>query len=218
MGRRVVLTGFVVAVALGVPGRDGRLQPFQDVGPESRLVIVHEHRGGNVHRTYEDEALLDAALTYLRRYFVGDVDDLLPLLGGEPQIVRMTLHSLTPVSNCRTRALALDCCQQYAAFVPPADLPRACGADRRADRSRRDRLGPGGAGGRAVGRCPRLARAGRELRSAHAGACGHAPSLAARASGGARAPRGDLQLRDARPPRGNVLPLLRRRVRGRRSG
>src|SRR3712207_3233960 len=47
MRGRVVLPGAaVVAVPLGVPGRDVVLEPVEDVLPQSRLVVVDEHGRG----------------------------------------------------------------------------------------------------------------------------------------------------------------------------
>ena len=95
VGRRVVLPGLVVPVAARVPRRDRLLQPFQDVLPEPRLVIVDEHRSADVHRRDEHEALANPARTDLLLDLVGDVDDLLALLGLEPEVVRVGGHRVT---------------------------------------------------------------------------------------------------------------------------
>src|SRR5436189_120888 len=43
MRRGVVLAGTaVVAIGIGLPRRDALLEPVEDVGPQPRLVVVHE--------------------------------------------------------------------------------------------------------------------------------------------------------------------------------
>src|SRR6476660_7930725 len=60
MRRGVVLArAAVVAVSLGVPRRDGLLEPIEDVLPESRLVVVHEYGGRDMHRRGEHHPLAD---------------------------------------------------------------------------------------------------------------------------------------------------------------
>src|SRR2546422_324136 len=100
--RRVVFTGLVVPVAARVPRRDGPLQPFEDVLPQPRLMVVHEHRRRDVHGAHEDEAFPHAALPHLLGHRVADVDDLLPRLGVEPHVVSVRLHwcSPLPVLGC----------------------------------------------------------------------------------------------------------------------
>src|SRR6185295_19860030 len=93
MGGGVILAGLVVPVAARIPWRDGVLQPMQDVVPEPRLVIVHEDRGTDVHRAYQDEAFLDSAGSDLRHHLVGDVDDLLAALGLEPEVMSVRCHT-----------------------------------------------------------------------------------------------------------------------------
>jgi hypothetical protein len=52
-------------------------------------VIVHEHGRADVHRRDEDETFLYTADLDLCGDRIGDVDDLLPLAGVEPEIVSM---------------------------------------------------------------------------------------------------------------------------------
>src|SRR5881398_3455488 len=91
----VVLPRFVVPVPLGIPRRDGGLEPLEDVRPQARFVIVHEHGRGDVHRAHQREPLCHTTLPDLLGDLLRDVDDLLALLGGEPEVVCMGLH-LTP--------------------------------------------------------------------------------------------------------------------------
>src|SRR2546427_3875509 len=100
--RRVVFTGLVVPVAARAPRRDRPLQPFEDVLPQPRLMVVHEHRRRDVHGAHEDEAFPHAALPHLLGHRVADVDDLLPRLGVEPHVVSVRLHwcSPLPVLGC----------------------------------------------------------------------------------------------------------------------
>src|SRR5258705_3205079 len=82
----------VVAVLRGVPRRDALLEPVQNVRPESRLVVVDEDGGGDVHRGDEHQALRDAGSGTTGLDVVGDVDDLLPFGGPEGSIVGMDSH------------------------------------------------------------------------------------------------------------------------------
>src|SRR5712691_7282763 len=95
MGRRVVLPRFIMPVPLGIPRRDGGVEPLEDVRPQSRFVIVHEYGRGDVHRAHQREPLCYTTLPDLLGDLPGDVDDFLALLGGEPEVVCMGLH-LTP--------------------------------------------------------------------------------------------------------------------------
>jgi hypothetical protein len=89
---RVVLAGLVVPVPLGIPGRHRVLQPVQDIVPQPRFVVIHEHRGADVHGAHEHEAVADATGAHLRGDVVRDVDDLLAALGLEPEVVGMYGH------------------------------------------------------------------------------------------------------------------------------
>ena len=61
----------------------------------SGLVIVHEHRRRDVHRRDEHHAFADAGGGAALLDDVGDVDDLLPLLRLECEIVGVRLHGLS---------------------------------------------------------------------------------------------------------------------------
>src|SRR5256886_17204027 len=77
-----------------LPWGDRLLEPLQDVRPEPRLVIVHEHGRRDVHGAYEYESLLHAARAHLLDHLIGDVEDLLAALGGEREIMRVALHEI----------------------------------------------------------------------------------------------------------------------------
>ena len=66
---------------------EARFQPVQDVMPEPRLMVIHEHRCRNVHRRDERHPLLDAGRPKLLRHLIGDVDDLLQALGVKPEVM-----------------------------------------------------------------------------------------------------------------------------------
>ena len=76
-------------------GSQGAMVPsshVEDVLPQSGFVVVDEHRRADVHGGDEHEALADPADAHLLLHLVGDVDDLLALLGLEPQVVGV-MHS-----------------------------------------------------------------------------------------------------------------------------
>ena len=105
MGGGVVLPRLVVAVALRIPRRDGRLKPPQDVRPEPRLVVVHEDGRGDVHGTHQHETFRDATLANLLGDLVGDVDDFLPRLRLEPEVMGVSRHSRSPARERGERGL-----------------------------------------------------------------------------------------------------------------
>src|SRR5215831_329922 len=114
VGGGVVLPGLIVPVTLGIPRRDGVFEPVLDVVPQPRFVIVHEHRRGDMHGGHEDEPFRHPARADLLLDGVRDIDDLLPLLRVEPQIVGVALHAcprspVRIVSVCRTRRIPIDC-------------------------------------------------------------------------------------------------------------
>src|SRR5256886_17180848 len=84
-----------------LPWGDRLLEPLQDVRPEPRLVIVHEHGRRDVHGAYEYESLLHAARAHLLDHLIGDVEDLLTLLGIEPEVVGVGLHPGRSLPKCR---------------------------------------------------------------------------------------------------------------------
>src|SRR6476620_11459293 len=97
MCRRVVLpSAAVVPIALRVPRCDRLLEPIENVLPQARLVIVHKHRRGDVHRRDQHHSLLDRRGGTALLDFVRDVDDLLTLLGVEGEILRVCLHVSSP--------------------------------------------------------------------------------------------------------------------------
>ena len=96
-GRVVLARSAVVAVAVGIPRRDRLLEPIENVLPEPRLVIVHEHRRRDVHRRDEHHALANPGRGATALDVVGDVDDLLALLRVEGEIVRVRLHVVVRV-------------------------------------------------------------------------------------------------------------------------
>jgi hypothetical protein len=88
----VVLAGVVVPVAGRIPRRDGLVEPVEDVVPQPGLVVVHEDGRRDVHRRDEHESLPHGARRDLLLHLVRDVDDLLTLLRGEPEVVGVTGH------------------------------------------------------------------------------------------------------------------------------
>ncbi len=48
-----------------------------------------------MHGRDQDEPLLDTTRGDLRGHLLGDVDDLLPILGVKPQVLRVGLHDAT---------------------------------------------------------------------------------------------------------------------------
>src|SRR5262245_40017855 len=92
MGGGVVLPGLVGTVARRVPGGDRRLEPVENVVPESGLVIVDEDGGADMHGGDQHESLADPAGSHLTLDLIGDVDDFLAVLGLEPEIVGMRGH------------------------------------------------------------------------------------------------------------------------------
>src|SRR5919198_1811271 len=89
----VVLAGTaVMPVAVGLPRRDVVLEPIEDVLPKAGLMIVHEHRRGDVHRRHEDHALVNVGSRATSIDTVRDVDDLLAAFRVEGEIVGMGLH------------------------------------------------------------------------------------------------------------------------------
>src|SRR5213596_3173955 len=121
---------------------------------------------------------------------------------------------VSTVSNCHTGTNSLDCPVKYAPPLPPADLRDPSGPDRCADRPGRRGLGARGANGGAVRRGARGARRSGGVGTPDGGSNGHDPPLGTRAGGVPGAPGAALQLGDAGAPRGDVLALLCRRVRG----
>src|SRR5439155_70698 len=118
-----------------------------------------------------------------------------------PAIPHSALRTPHCMSVCRivTRAPnALDCPHKYGPRVPPADLRRPRGADRRADRPRRGGMGARGADGGAVGGCARRARGDGGVGAPDGGPHGHHAPRPARARRRAGAPgavvRPDLEI------------------------
>jgi hypothetical protein len=60
---------------------------MQDVMPESRLVIVDEDGGRDMHGAHQHETFPYPARHHLFGNFVGDVDDFLAALRVEPEVV-----------------------------------------------------------------------------------------------------------------------------------
>src|SRR5438876_1266782 len=106
----VVLPRVVVPVAGGIPRGDGFFEPLEDITPQAGFVIVHEYGRRDVHRAHEREALQHAALGDLSGDLVGDVDDLLPLLRVEPEIVGVALHPYPPPPPMRNAECGLGKC------------------------------------------------------------------------------------------------------------
>src|SRR5690348_3528912 len=114
----VVLAGAaVVTVRVGRPGRDALLEPLLDVLPEAGLVIVDEHRGGDMHGGDEDHPLGDVGFGAAGLDVIGDVDDLLALRRLEDPVGRVGTHGST-----RARVVAW-CGYLYVTANPPSRAP-----------------------------------------------------------------------------------------------
>src|SRR3989442_15751495 len=57
----VILARLVVAIPRRIPRRNRSLQPLQDVVPQSRLMVVDENGGRDVHGTDQDNSLTHLA-------------------------------------------------------------------------------------------------------------------------------------------------------------
>ena len=88
-----------MAIARGIPGRDLILEPLQYVLPEIWLVVVHEYGRGDVHGRDEHHSVIDVCRRTTLLDLVGDIDDLLPLLSVEDEIIRVRLHRLRSVRD-----------------------------------------------------------------------------------------------------------------------
>src|SRR6266702_418899 len=88
-------------------GSHGAFEPLQNVLPQSRLVVVDEHRCRDMHCAHQDKAFTHLTRLDLLRHLVGDIDDLLTPLRVEPEIVGAGLHQ-SPVSNCHSQTESLN--------------------------------------------------------------------------------------------------------------
>src|SRR3569833_2437703 len=77
----------VVPIAVRIPRRDGALEPIENVLPQPGLVVVHEHRGRDVHRRDEHHSLCDRRRRATALHVVGDVDDVVPLFRVDREVV-----------------------------------------------------------------------------------------------------------------------------------
>src|SRR5207247_4974584 len=76
MRRRIVFARFIVAISRWVPWCDRAFEPLQNVLPQSRLVVVDEHRCRDMHCAHQDKAFTHLTRLDLLRHLVGDIDDL----------------------------------------------------------------------------------------------------------------------------------------------
>src|SRR5258708_29633347 len=97
----------MVAIPRGTPRGDGPPEPLQEVCPESGLMVIHEDRRRDVHGTNQHETFTPLANLHFLHNLVSYVDDLLPPLRVEPEIVSPRLHE-SPVSNCHRQSESLN--------------------------------------------------------------------------------------------------------------
>ena len=113
MGVAVVLAGAVVVVGLrrGIV-RGKLLQPSLVVFVEPRLVVVDEHRCGDVHRVDKHQSVAHAALVDRRLDLRRDVHEIHPLGDVEREGFPMCFHTvfrgLFPKSGCCNRSREQD--------------------------------------------------------------------------------------------------------------
>src|SRR5687768_12400908 len=92
----VVFAGLMMAVI--EPCRRELFQPDLKIVNESVLPVVDVDAGGDVHRRHEHHSFLDGAFLDNGSDFIGDADELLALLGVEPEILGGCFHrTLLPV-------------------------------------------------------------------------------------------------------------------------
>jgi len=90
VGVGVGFAGFMMLV-IRTEGRQF-FGPFQEVLFYSRLFVIDEHRGGDVHGGNEDQAFLDAGLFNNIPDLAGDITDLFLLFGIHPEVIGKGFH------------------------------------------------------------------------------------------------------------------------------
>lgn len=89
---RIVLAGLMMHV-IGL-ARSKLFEPLHDVFPKTRLMVVHENAGGDVHGAHENEAVPQLRAFAKTLDFVGDIEDLVTLAGLHRKIFGMRDHAI----------------------------------------------------------------------------------------------------------------------------
>jgi hypothetical protein len=76
----VILTGAIVMIPFGtgIVWREP-LEPSLVVFMQSRLIVIDEYRGGNMHGVYQAQPLADATVLYRLLDVVGEIHEAHPL-------------------------------------------------------------------------------------------------------------------------------------------
>src|SRR6185369_7682041 len=89
------------------------------------LLVVHPDGGRDVHGRDEAEPLLDRGRIDNPRHAIGDVDELVPLAGLEPEILGVCAHTSALTRRRRARKSLRYQPMPSRRRIPPASSPRA---------------------------------------------------------------------------------------------